>query len=297
MIDLHIHTTHSDGDYTVTQILQKAEDEKLDIISITDHNQISAYDELDTILIKNYFKGKIIVGTELKCVYNHMPVEILAYGFNRIKMQESGCITTPQKFYEIQSKYLAYIKEQGRKIGLFFNPDVQIVKGELTYAAATFERELWKDKRNIQILANNGIDMNMPFYRESQSNKNSIFYIDETQDYPEMQEVIDEIHKAKGLAFLAHLYEYPLKNHEETIMNIVKEHNLDGIECCHSNFTKAQSKYLMDFCKKENLYMSGGSDYHGKAKPKVKFARAVEDKPIKTEIIQNWCDSIEYYTK
>ena len=68
MIDLHIHTTHSDGDYTVTQILQKAEDEKLDIISITDHNQISAYDELDTILIKNYFKGKIIVGTELKCV-------------------------------------------------------------------------------------------------------------------------------------------------------------------------------------------------------------------------------------
>ena len=51
----------------------------------------------------------------------------------------------------------------------------------------------------------------------------------------------------------------------------------------------------MDFCKKENLYMSGGSDYHGKAKPKVKFAKGVENESIKTEIIQNWCNEIEYY--
>ena len=295
MIDLHIHTLHSDGDCTATEILKKAENEKLDVISITDHNQISAYDELDTICVKDYFKGKIITGTELKCVYHHMPVELLAYGFNRTKMQNSGCITTPQRFYEIQSKYLEYIKEKGKQIGLFFNPDLQIIEGELAYAAATFERELWKDKRNVEILARNGIDMNMPFYRESQSNKESIFYIDETQDYPKMQEVIDEIHKANGLAFLAHLYEYPLENHEQTIEDMIKKYDLDGIECCHSNFTKAQSEYLMDFCKKENLYMSGGSDYHGKAKPKVKFARAVEDEPIETEIIQKWSNKIEYY--
>lgn len=57
MIDLHIHTLHSDGDFTALEILQKAENEKLDIISITDHNQISAYDELEEIHnIQDYYK-------------------------------------------------------------------------------------------------------------------------------------------------------------------------------------------------------------------------------------------------
>ncbi len=295
MIDLHIHTTHSDGDYNPIEILQKGQEEKLDFLSITDHNQISAYEELDSIYVSDYFKGKLIVGAELKCVYKHLAVEILAYGFNRSIMQQSGYITTFQKFYEIQSNYLEYIKKKGKQIGLFFNPSLQISEGKLEYAAATFERELWKDVRNEEILKRNGISMHMPFYREAQSNPKSIFYIDEIKDYPKMQEVIDEIHKANGLAFLAHLYEYPLENHEETVTSMIKKFDLDGIECCHSNFTKEQSKFLIDFCKENKRYMSGGSDYHGKAKPKVKFAKAVEQEPIPTQIAQDWIYQVEYY--
>lgn len=295
MIDLHIHTTHSDGDFTPIEILQKAEQEKLSIISITDHNQISAYDELDAICIDDYYKGKLIVGIELKCVYNHMPMEILAYGFERKKMKKSNHITTKQKLYEVQSNYLDFLKKKGNQIGLLFDNNLQISMEKLEFAAATFERELWKDERNVEILNNNGINMKMPFYREAQTNPNSIFYIDETKDYPKMQEVIEDIHKAKGFAFLAHLYEYPLENHQKTIQKIVKEINLDGLECCHSNFTKKQSEDLINFCKNHKLYMSGGSDYHGRARPKAQFARAVENKPILNELLEDWIDKIEYY--
>ena len=41
--------------------------------------------------------------------------------------------------------------------------------------------------------------------------------------------------------------------------------------------------------------MSGGSDYHGKAKPKVKFARAINDEFIPNELVQDWVEKIEYY--
>lgn len=295
MIDLHIHTTHSDGDFTPVEILKKAQEENLDIIYITDHNVISAYDELEDICIENYFDGKIIVGSELKCVYNHMPMEVLAYGFDRLKIKRANCITNDQKIYEIQSNYLEHIKKKGKQIGLFFDSNLQIEKGKKHFAASTFEKELWKDNRNEEILKKIGINIKMPFYREAQSNPNSIFYIDETKDYPEMQEVLDEIHKAGGLAFLAHLYEYPLENHEETIKQIIEKYDFDGIECYHSNFTKAQSENIIDFCKKHNLYMSGGSDYHGKSKPKVKFARAVEYEYIQNQIIKDWITKIKYY--
>lgn len=295
MIDLHIHTTHSDGDCTPIEILKKAKQEGLNILSITDHNQISAYDELDDIDIEDYFNGKLIVGTELKCVYNHMPMEILAYGFKREKMKVSRHIITNQKLYEVQSNYLDFIKEKGKQIGLFFDNNLEISIEKLEFAAAVFERELWKDERNTEILKKNGINMNMPFYREAQSNPNSIFYIDETKDYPKIEEVIEDIHKSEGLAFLAHLYEYPLENHEETIQDIVEQFDLDGIECCHSNFTKQQSEFLINFCKKQKRYMSGGSDYHGKAKPKIQFARGVEYMPISDELVKDWIEKIEYY--
>ena len=59
MIDLHLHTNHSDGSDTVKQLLQNAENKKLEIISITDHNSVGAYYELEeNPEIRNIFSGK-----------------------------------------------------------------------------------------------------------------------------------------------------------------------------------------------------------------------------------------------
>ena len=66
MIDLHLHTTYSDGTKTVKEILKQAEELKLDYISITDHDKCSAYDELKNIDIDRYYSGKIIKGIKYK---------------------------------------------------------------------------------------------------------------------------------------------------------------------------------------------------------------------------------------
>ena len=46
MIDLHVHTAHSDGHQTLVQVLQKAQAQKMKYISITDHQSVGAYQEL-----------------------------------------------------------------------------------------------------------------------------------------------------------------------------------------------------------------------------------------------------------
>ena len=81
MIDLHIHSTYSDGSYSVKEILQEAESKKLEYIAITDHDCINAYKELENMDIKDYYKGNIIVGCEFKCYLEEfqIPIEILGY--------------------------------------------------------------------------------------------------------------------------------------------------------------------------------------------------------------------------
>ena len=82
MIDLHIHTTHSDGTDTIKQVLIKANELDLEVISFTDHNTCIVYEELEKINISKLYKGKIIVGCEFTTSFNNKIIEILGYGFN-----------------------------------------------------------------------------------------------------------------------------------------------------------------------------------------------------------------------
>ena len=82
MIDLHIHTTYSDGADSLIEVLKKAEMNKLEYISITDHDNCNAYKELKSLDIKEYYNGTIIPGIEIKCGYNGRLIEILGYNKN-----------------------------------------------------------------------------------------------------------------------------------------------------------------------------------------------------------------------
>ena len=89
MIDLHMHTTYSDGADNLIQLLKKAESLKLEYISITDHDNCKAYKELKNLNISNYFNGKIIPGIEIKCAFdNGKLIELLGYNIDTDKMQE-----------------------------------------------------------------------------------------------------------------------------------------------------------------------------------------------------------------
>lgn len=268
MIDLHIHSNHSDGSSTVTEILEEAEKRNLEIISITDHDSVKAYEELKRIDVKQYYSGTIISGCEMKCVYKNTPVEILGYNVNIEKFKNSPNLgNLKEKYINIQKEYLDHLKKVGKEIGLKFNKGLDVNIEKTQYASDIFQKEILKYPENIEILKNNQIELEPNFYRAQQCNPNSIFYINETRSFPSMEEMIQEIQEAEGLAFLAHPYIYPFESTIEVVEEMIKVHNLDGIECYYSYFDANQTQSLIQLCNKYHLHKSGGTDFHGKNRP------------------------------
>ena len=81
MIDLHMHTTYSDGSKTVEEVLKMCEERNLEYISITDHNNCGAYYD-ETLKNNKIFNGIIIKGCELNAEFRNKSIEILAYKIN-----------------------------------------------------------------------------------------------------------------------------------------------------------------------------------------------------------------------
>ena len=295
MIDLHIHSTHSDGTYNPIELLQKAEKLGLEIISITDHDNIDAHIELQNIDAKKYYKGKVITGIELKTVYKSVPIEILGYGVNVEKIKKLMNIQQENK-RKAQVKYLEYLKNTGKKIGLKFDENVQM-SAEDFWAGLTFLNSIEKTEANKEIIEKYNIGLSGDtFYRNCISNPNNIFYINETKDMLSPKEIIEEIHNAGGLAFLAHplIYLYgDMPRQLEVEEEFINEYDIDGLECYHSLFSTEGTEKLLEICDKYNLYKSGGSDYHGIYKPYIELGTGKENNlNISKDLVAEWINKI-----
>ena len=113
MIDLHIHSTYSDGTNTPLEILQIAEDIKLTQIAITDHNCING--ALEALKYIDNYTFDFIIGCELTCMYKNKEVHLLGY-FNKdnknfeklhsfIKTSEENKVFAQQKMIERLQSY------------------------------------------------------------------------------------------------------------------------------------------------------------------------------------------------
>ena len=101
------------------------------------------------------------------------------------------------------------------------------------------------------------------------------------------------IHESGGLAFLAHTFAYS-PNIANSLLDILDNYKLDGLECFYTTFTKEQSNYLVSLCKEKGLYMSGGSDFHGTRKINHNLGTGRGNLQIEEKIIEPW---VKQYTK
>ncbi len=294
MIDLHIHTTHSDGTDSVEELLKKAEEKKLEIISITDHDEIGAYIELEENKnLRNLYKGKIIVGAELKTVWDRVPIEILAYGidYKKIRIHKIN-------MNELQKEVLKKLKKVAKDLGLIYDEkNVYIDEKDPAKKFASFiiGTELLKYKENFEKIKEIGEFIPTSFYRVHQSNKNSPFYVDETYISIDINETISRIHEAGGLAFLAHGYIYPFENKDKTIEEILKTTAIDGMECIYTEFNTQEREKAIKLCKKYDKFMSGGTDYHAKNKPDISLGTGRNNNiKIEKELIEPWVNKIKF---
>ena len=289
MIDLHSHTTNSDGTWSTKELLEKAESIGLEVFSITDHDTVKSYIEIEQNKdIQAIFKGKLIKGVELNCVFDGIKIEILAYNFDLHPVNEwlENYYTSEKNKNRLIEEFndLANIcknKNIGIENNLQYNPDKEYPVDVIYYSIVKFEEnkkffteEQWKDK---------GL-----FFRTCTVDKKFILYRDFSKQMPTLEFFNKFIHKYNGKIFLAHLYKYQLDNHISYLNKIVERNLIDGVEVYHSSFTSEQIKILEDYCNSRGLLMSGGSDCHGERKKDRKLGIGYGNLNINKEIIKQW---------
>lgn len=289
MIDIHMHTIYSDGDKTVEEVLKMCEERKLEYISITDHDTCKQYDD-EALKNNKIFSGKIIKGTELHAAFQNRNIEILAYNINpsiinewcekyysedKLKKQQEIC---QNRLFDICNKHgLIYDKSKIRK-----------PKKASEYVERPIYEEIMTHKENHKILGEFTESFGI-FFRKGLANPESSYFMNHIEFRPKYKEVIDIIHKAGGKAFLAHPFEYKFEDTVGFINDLRKEEELDGIECFHPSSADNDKKdILVEYARKNNLYISGGSDYHGSPKPDIEIGVGKGNLNISKEIIEEW---------
>lgn len=289
MIDLHCHSLYSDGDNTPNQLLLKARELNLKYFSITDHNNCFAYENMQ----KGIFNGKLITGVEIATSFKGHIIEILGYGMktDQINIWSRNNNTNKSEYAEvIYSTLTKILKREGAIYTKNINIDNIIGKEDPTGAIKLYMyKDLLKHKENEKIIGKKVLESYSNFNKFGLNNPNSKVFISEYKRFPNINDVIELIHQNGGLCFLAHIYQYDVGNHIEFLNKLVNEVKLDGIETYHSSFTQNQVIEINKYAKELKLYRSGGSDYHGKLKPGIKFGGNVE---IPDEIIEPWINRI-----
>lgn len=291
MIDMHMHTTYSDGADSLIEVLKKAESLKLEYISITDHDTCEGYKELAKLDVKKYFSGQIINGVEIKCAYKKRLIEILGYKVDPKVINNFMEDFHKTKSKEImQQKYFGILQERCKNMGLVMSKKEDIEFNPKTdWASIKIYNDIKSHEENkLKVPDDFWSEFNI-FSKKYCGDVNYPLYIDKSEDYLQLDEAIKLVKDAGGLVFLPHIFIYKwAENKKKLLDDIVAEYDVDGIECMHSEFSQDDIDYLLNYTQKNHFYRSGGSDYHGKNKVGIEMAVGKGNLKIESYLIQDW---------
>ncbi len=288
-IDLHLHTNNSDGDDSTKEIIRKAKNLDIDLISITDHDTVNAYDdlkEIDTMGIK------IIPAVELSCAYESEMRDILGYNINIEKMRKIlKSLESKEEDIKREKELLTEYIDVFKKNGIVVDNDLAIEDGEKNegykrtiISALGYEENIKKYPSLMNPSA---------FFWDNCANKKSSFYVDESRFFKTIKQTIDIIHEADGMAFFAHPCIHHMEHDRvEKMLDYARSFGLDGVEVLHAKHSKKDREFLIDYANKHNIYKSGGSDYHGSPKPDIKILTGRGDLNVSYDLIEDWVSKI-----
>jgi predicted metal-dependent phosphoesterase TrpH len=251
-IDLHTHTTYSDGTDTPAELINKALAAGISIIGLTDHDSISGWQEASNALRVGI---SLVPGAEISCqTSDGISVHILGLLFDS---NNSELMDTLEKTRENRhgrmKKIIARINEAG--IDITMNDVLEQLSN-----GATLGRPHLADA-----LVKKGIVASRDEAFTQMLHNNSKYYVSHYSPTPEA--AIKLIKAAGGVSVIAH----PMASHrgrtisQETFGSIIQA-GLDGIEVDHRDHSPGEKLQLIRLASESNLVMTGASDYHGNGK-------------------------------
>lgn len=270
LMDLHIHTNYVDGKNSVEEILKEAERKNIKAISITDHNTVVAYKEINKKNLKKLYSGKIFVGMEINVTYKNYALEVLAYNFDINKIKKVSWFTK-ENYELVQKKRIQSLIKIADILGLEYN--LKNLESYKSNGAVLFFDEILKYEKNKQILKQHKVKSLDHLYREQYQNEKGLFYTGYDGLYPTIEEIKKIINDAGGIIVLAHAFNvYKYKNETKIAKELAKNGLIDGIECYHRRYKQSDINCAIKIADKYGLVKTGGSDCHDLKKHPLAFA-------------------------
>lgn len=244
--DLHTHTTHSDGALSPYDLISKAKDAGLPIISITDHDSVSALEE--AVEIGKKLGVEIIAGMELSTTFNDQEIHILGYF---VDYHSKTLLDALAVFRGRRRKRAERIVDKLNRMNI-------PLKLESVLANATGDSIGRPHIANALVNEGHAESYHEAFSKYIGDGKPAY----EKKEEYSLEDTVRLIAEAGGLSFLAH----PGRSMNEALLFHLIKAGLDGIEVVHPSHSPDLVRYYRGIVGEYCLLESGGSDFHGGAK-------------------------------
>ncbi|HBM15309.1 MAG TPA: hypothetical protein DD381_03040 [Lentisphaeria bacterium] len=280
MIDLHIHSTASDGTFSPAEIVYKAKKIELTAISITDHDTTDGIE--DFLKASEEKTISIIPGVEMAGLWNMRELHILGFWIDWKEQKLQSVLEYSRINRDIRNSNIIN-KLNNRGYLITYDELLDESRGEVIgrphIASLLVRKKYFKCAQDVfsACLA-----------------RGSECYVQRV--IPEMKEVISAIHSAGGLAVWAHPLhrnKHDIRNTKSDIISLM-ELGLDGIEAYYSEYSIKQHNYLLKCAEELNLAVSGGTDYHGSNQPGIELGTGHGNLKIPDSVYTNLYN---YYKK
>ncbi len=258
LIDLHVHSNHSDGTYSPTELVAYAAQKGLAAFALTDHDTVDGLDEAIQCARKLQAAGQcvpeVIPGIEFSTEYLGKDVHILGLYIDyhnenfRAKLKEfvDSRILRNQKM-------CALLQEAG----------IDITYEKL---CSEFEGSVITRAHYARYLLEHGYIRSLQEAFDRYVGDHCPYYVPREKITP--VEAIRLILEADGIPVLAHPLLYHLSERRlEALVKECKEAGLMGIEAIYSTHNPSEERRMRRLAGKYHLLLSGGSDFHGANKP------------------------------
>lgn len=259
-IDLHTHSTCSDGTDTPAEIVSYAREMGLSAVSLTDHDTISGLEEARSRAARLgiFFVNGVEINSRCHMDGRDINIHVLGYSF------------VPNVLKEYMDALKALRTEHNRAI---FQA-LATVGIPLEYEELEAQSPVSTITRlNIaRFLVQKGYAETVKDALQRYLHKGGSAYVE--FQYPLFPIVAEKIHNAGGVVSLAHPAEYGLSDSKtEHLIRCLTEYGLDAVECIHPTQNTAYAQSLIHIAAKYRLSLTGGSDFHGNKEDGISLGR------------------------
>src|SRR6185295_5306251 len=262
-IDLHTHTTQSDGSVSPAELIARASSKRARAIAITDHDTVAGLDEARDAADRCGIE--FISGIEISAEYSPGTMHILGYCLDERSVALNEQL---RKLREAREKRNPQIANRLQALG------VDISYDEVSTGAGN---EVVGRPHFARLMVERGYAASIQDAFDRFLKKGAAAYVEKARLSP--RDSINLIHEAGGVAVLAHPYQLRLTSYE-AVNELVDElagFGLDGIEAIYSRHSPDERVAYAEIAARHGLLVTGGSDYHGSYKPDIDLVTGLGD--------------------